>query len=282
MLKDCALAYAAAGLAVFPVTVFSIPSGKFKKDPLTAHGHLDRSCDPAQVAYWWTQWPEASIGACPADAGCVVVDLDVGWKDSQDTINWLAGLPVTRQARTPSRGEHCWFLSDCRFPNSKPCPFVDIRSDRGWVVLPPSPGYSWFVNIDPVPFPEEFARRLLQARAEKAEYEGGVDTPQRLARAALYLSNRAPAIEGNGGDKWTYDTACHLVRDIGLSADGAFISMIDWNERCSPPWSDDGLQTKIANACQHGGGTPNDMEFPETAIPSGFDFSRYASRGIAN
>ena len=64
---DWALAYAAAGMAVFPL--------KADGSPLTERGFKQASTDAEQIQRWWKRWPHAEIGwAVPA--GVVVVDLD--------------------------------------------------------------------------------------------------------------------------------------------------------------------------------------------------------------
>ncbi len=49
---------AAAGWAVFPC----LPSGPRAKSPLTEHGHLDATRDPAVITAWWTRYQYALIG----------------------------------------------------------------------------------------------------------------------------------------------------------------------------------------------------------------------------
>lgn len=61
------------------------------------------------------------------------------------------------------------------------------------------------------------------------------------------LAAHAVAVEGAGGDNWTYQTI-QKVLDLGLSAEGCLDAMLEWNERCFPPWDEDELQAKIENA----------------------------------
>ena len=56
-----AVVMAQAGIRVFPVHVwYDAEAGKYRKRPLTKHGHHDRSKDEAQVLAWWRQHPDAS------------------------------------------------------------------------------------------------------------------------------------------------------------------------------------------------------------------------------
>ena len=67
ILLAAALTYAELGYAVFPCT----PGGKV---PLTEHGFLDATTDPARIEAWWKEQPRANIGM--ATQGMLVVDAD--------------------------------------------------------------------------------------------------------------------------------------------------------------------------------------------------------------
>lgn len=76
-----------------------------------------------------------------------------------------------------------------------------------------------------------------------------LDTEHNVARAVRYLQHEAdPAIENRGGDPTTYVTACR-VRGLGLSADRAYLEMVEhYNPRCIPPWDAEGLRKKVDSA----------------------------------
>ena len=93
---------------------------------------------------------------------------------------------------------------------------------------------------------------------------GGWDTEKAIAAARLFLQNRNPAVEGEGGDAWTYHTACCL-RDRGVSEAKALELMQEapteteassWNDRCDPPWDNAELATKVSNAYRYAQNTP--------------------------
>jgi hypothetical protein len=67
-------------------------------------------------------------------------------------------------------------------------------------------------------------------------------------RARAYLKKVPPAVEGQGGDRQTFCVACVLVRDFDLSLDEALPLMLEWNARCSPPWTEEGLVRKLEAA----------------------------------
>src|SRR5579884_1684144 len=82
---EAALAYAGWGWAVFPL--HAVVDGRCScrraacahpaKHPVTRHGLLEATRDPARIRLWWARWPWANIGvATGAASGLVVVDVD--------------------------------------------------------------------------------------------------------------------------------------------------------------------------------------------------------------
>jgi hypothetical protein len=67
------------------------------------------------------------------------------------------------------------------------------------------------------------------------------------------MLTKAPvAIEGAGGDHQTFKVAC-AVKDHGVSELTALHLMAEhWNPRCIPPWNDEALAVKVANAYRYG------------------------------
>ena len=66
-LHDAALAYAGAGLRVFPA--------RRNKRPYIKGWRRRASSDPGQVATWWSRWPGANIVALTGTAaGFFVID----------------------------------------------------------------------------------------------------------------------------------------------------------------------------------------------------------------
>jgi hypothetical protein len=186
---DFALAYAAAGVPVFPVhTVLadgscSCGSRKAKhkpgKHPRTAHGHDDATTNADVIRQWWTMWPDARIGADLRAAG--IVDV------SSDSAEWLAifeerGLPPDAPRYQSASGPgHVHILT--RRPDG--CPTTrrcmsgqyDILSE-GYAILPnadtPAPGvYGWItpfpsVNLNGgLPLTPAWSSRMLREKPAK-------------------------------------------------------------------------------------------------------------------
>lgn len=130
---EYALKYAARGWPVFPTE---------GKRPLTAHGFLDGTTDFELLTYWWDKWPDANV-ALAIPLGLLVVDVD----PRNGGVEADLGLPATQRATTPSGGVHLYFEAPPetefvgRWPDQ---PGVDVKAGgKGYVLLPPSPGYRW-------------------------------------------------------------------------------------------------------------------------------------------
>jgi hypothetical protein len=68
------------------------------------------------------------------------------------------------------------------------------------------------------------------------------------ARAAAYVRKLPPAVQGQGGDKQTFTVACYLVRDFALTVDEAREIILEYNQRCEPPWTEHDLRHKLEEA----------------------------------
>lgn len=142
-----ALRYAELGLSVFPVRART-------KTPVIKDWQNRATTEPAQIREMWTRHPKAGIGIATGSAsGLVVIDLDT--KNGQDGPgNWqryLAErgieLPPTVTVRTRSGGRHLYYAvpdgADFRNSAGTVAEGVDVRGTGGYVVAPPTPGYTF-------------------------------------------------------------------------------------------------------------------------------------------
>jgi hypothetical protein len=139
-LREAAVALAERGFRVHPC-------GEDKR-PLTRWSQTATN-DPAAAAKLWTRQPDALI-AVATGGGLVVVDDDRGLADPDPS---LAG---TLTSRTRSRGHHHWYTSteDIGCSVGVVAPGIDIRARGGFVIAPPSRGWSWLdasAPIQPLP-----------------------------------------------------------------------------------------------------------------------------------
>ena len=129
-LPEAALAYAQAGLAVIPLR----PNRKEPCGSLVRHGIKEATADPERIEQWWRCAPSANIGI-GTGSGLVVIDVDPRNGGELDPT-----LPETLTARTASGGWHLYYSVDgkVRTTHSGMAPGVDVKSDGGYVVAPPS------------------------------------------------------------------------------------------------------------------------------------------------
>jgi bifunctional DNA primase/polymerase-like protein len=128
-----ALGYAARGWPVFPVH----PTDK---RPRTRHGFKDATLDSRLIEDWWLRrWPGSGI-ALAVPEGLLVLDIDPrngGVRGPE--------LPTTKEAGTRSGGAHLYYAvpPDLSFVGQYQ-PGIDVKAPgKGYVILPPTPGYVW-------------------------------------------------------------------------------------------------------------------------------------------
>ena len=116
-----------------------------KKPYKGSHGFKDATTSERQICHWWMQTPEANLAvATGADAGVVALDVDPrhGGDDSLKALEGKHGpLPATVESATGGGGRHLLFQHPggrVRNSSGKISRGLDIKSDGGYIVLPPS------------------------------------------------------------------------------------------------------------------------------------------------
>lgn len=148
---SAALQYAAEGFRIVPC--HSVRQGKCScrrnacpkpgKHPRVKDWPERASCDSTQIAKWFAKWPEANFGvATGVDSGIVVFDFDGA--EGKSTLLQLAEndslILETRTHQTGSGGAHLIYQHPgFDVKNSvRLLPGMDVRGDRGLIILPPS------------------------------------------------------------------------------------------------------------------------------------------------
>jgi hypothetical protein len=274
-----ALTWARRGFKVFPIR-------RHGKKPAIEGFELLATQNEDLIRQWWID-PigrdlDHNIGVLTN--GMIVCDLDTKrTKDAIDNFTAIGGHMNTLVVMTPTGGFHVYYTG----PDSRLAVDlvhgVDIRSFNGYVIAPgsyvddPAKGvrgdYTILYDKPVAPVPASIALMQKPPREKLPRGEGiQEDAPGSINAAAIWLTQRPPAIEGSGGDNHTYQTAAVLVRDFALSIDMAFQLMIEhWNPRCIPPWEHGELLQKLENANDYATGalgvkTPEVM-FGDVNVP---------------
>jgi hypothetical protein len=245
---DAALAYAARGLAVFPVYEIT-PGGRCTcgracgspgKHPRTLHGAKDATTDEAKIRAWWRRWANSNIGVATGTASGVVV-LDADGSEGLESLKALDTHATTWLAKT-ARGYHQWFaLPDGLGIGNRAglMPKLDVRGDGGYVVAPPSlhasgVRYEWLTPPDATSLAPLPKAALILARHWTNGHRGPLPEPGE------------PIPEGQRNDTLFRLGRSLLVR--GLSPEAVQAALDAENEsRCAPPLSDTEVATIVEN-----------------------------------
>lgn len=149
-LLSAALIYGAKGYPVFPAMMIGGQKKPLVKWGKGEDGHPDltkrrATTDPETIKAWWTRWPLAMIGM-PTGVRSGVVVLDIDRKSGVDGLANLRAEGIDPYSLspiislTPSGGLHFFMRYNGPLKNSAGilADGVDVRGDRGYIVLPPS------------------------------------------------------------------------------------------------------------------------------------------------
>lgn len=239
-LLQSALRYAGLGWRVFPLHVVtadgtcSCQKGKDcnrpAKHPRTPHGVDDATCDEQKIRGWWRRWPDANVGLS-AGAGCATI-LDIDGDDGNDSIEMMADglLPVTPTVRT-ANGRHLYFQYIPEARNRvRLAPGLDLRSDGGYVVAPPSVHhsgvlYEWTYGPEtPIATMPEWLRSHISKPPERRAESNVLNMPQRhsgYVESALEAECEAVREAGKGARNTTLNTAAY---NLGQLVGGGMLS----------------------------------------------------------
>lgn len=135
--KEAALAYARRGWKVIPLR---------GKVPRNGNGSKGGTTDPKIIEAWWNGIENPNVGIVTGkESGLVVLDIDIhkvdGLKTLADLERKYGPIPSTLQVKTGGGGIHFYF----QYPKEGKVPGrigifpgIDIKSDGGYVVAPPS------------------------------------------------------------------------------------------------------------------------------------------------
>jgi len=226
------------------------------KHPRIAHGLRAAIKDEEQIRGWWRWWPDMNIGIATGEASgffALDVDPDHGGDDTpRELENQHGALPATVRQITGSGGEHILFRHVAGLRNSagRRGPGLDIRSDGGYVVVPPSAHvsgrrYAWSVDHHPLEARIAEAPPWVLALLTAA---GQQTAPSASVRERWIEALSAPCNEGERNDTLARLAGHLLCRYI----DPYVVLEIarNWNAvRCRPPLDDAEVRRTVDSIC---------------------------------
>ena len=216
---------AGKGKPVFPC--------KPNKAPYTSRGFNDATTDPGRVTALFTKYRAEKIGMPTGSRSDVFVfDVDPrhgGW-EALGTLEAEHGpLPETLTFRTPSGGLHFYFnhVEGVSNKTGKLPVGIDIRGDGGYVIVPPSKGYTVERRAPVADAPDW----LLEALRDEPRKPSG---PARSQPQTCIPDDGEPIHEG--GRDQTLARICGRLHD-GTRDEGELeVALQVVNEtRCIPP-----------------------------------------------
>jgi hypothetical protein len=256
-----ALAFARHGHAVFPVNWPQRIAGgwhcscgrrecktpaKHPYGPFAPTGVKSATCDPDIIRRWFTRAPKANLGL--STARLVVVDADPrhGGDETLAALEREHEFPPTWRVITGSLGRHVYFAcpdgAEVSCSNAEHNPVlgagIDIRSQGGYVVAPPSVhisgrSYTWSVDHHPADVPLAEAPAWL---VEKLLAHGKANGAGGPGHDPVAWAERKAGEVSEYRDMAIAQVAGKLLRAVSL--DPAFVRtlVLDWNScHCAPP-----------------------------------------------
>jgi hypothetical protein len=282
-MKEAALWYADNGIPIFPLhwpTDDGCSCGKLDcqsagKHPHTPRGFKDATTDPAQIAKWWGQWPNANIGIpTGATSGLLVVDCDPrngGPENRAELIELFGQIPDTAEVITGGAGRHIYFRYDGGSVPKNLATGIDLKGDGGYIVAPPSLHQS--------------GRRYEVDGLDGAKaFLNIAEIPAWLKEFITATPKGTPLALPGDGEKWEPGernsqlvSVAGTMRRRGLSREAIEAALLEENrQRCNPPLPASEVRQIAASISRYEPGSPTSVTSVTDVWPDLVPFDRTA------
>ena len=244
-----ALNYLAKGYSVIPIKPSKRPFiqwEEFKKKQPTQD----------EVREWWRKWPSANVaiitgkisGICAID-----IDEDEGFEAIQDYIPDSLVIPTSK---TPKEGQHLYFQMPEKSigNNSRIIPGCDFRGEGGYIIAPPSKGYSWLDGlsideVEPPSLPSKYYNYLNTLYIKEYNKEHNIEKKLEHNKALQTITTRNITFDEPGRDESLFHLANHLVKGaMPLANIEKYLTFFAAN--CNPPFPSNEKEAKIKSALE--------------------------------
>jgi hypothetical protein len=256
------------GYPVFPC--------KADKRPLDKGGFHTATPDQKTILAAFKRDNAALIGVpTGVPSGLIVVDVDI--RAEYSGMDWLdenrEALPETRTHKTQSGGLHLVFQKpdgvSIRNSAGKVAVGVDVRGEGGYVIFPPSPGYSVADDSPPAPMPIWLIRACCTPEPEqppaapRESVQSGGSTKYGLAA----LENESNAVRNASFGKQELTLNQAALKIGALIAGGQLVESVATSELIAAgnslgtepgkrPWTASEIEEKVKRGIADGKGTP--------------------------
>ena len=273
-LLDVALRYAELGYLVFPCK----PK---QKTPLTPHGFRDATRDEAQIRTWWTRWPDANIAIVTQEI--LVIDIDPqgrSWPNDPEraaTLTTAGAISIT-----PRGGRHYLFAKPLgvtwRCSAGKLAPGVDVRTDGGYILVPPSTTvdgqYRWVPGHELEYPPNQLPNPPDWLAAELARVNGHSVVNITSDGQEILAGQRNTALTRLAG----------LMRRGGMMQTEILAALREVNtNRCRPPLDEEEVRRIASSVARYEPNQATELFIygVDTSTPRGVQFSAISSAELA-
>jgi hypothetical protein len=216
--------------------------------------------------------PQANVGLCMGPASGLI-GLDVDGPEGEALLVQLSGgeLPHTTEFTTPNGGRRLLYKLDGEhdppsrsYKGTSGKEALRIMGRGTQTVMPPSKlevggeerPYEWRDGhkVNPAPWPSWLKDLTAQPALPTTAVTFSFPPPMTAAgwdgvqRARAYLDACEPAVSHQGGHPRTFKMANKLVSGFDLDRETALALLMEWNQRCQPPWSLKELEHKVDDA----------------------------------
>lgn len=254
-------ARAAAQFYLFEYGWSVMPTGRLTdrgepKAPYLGAGEIiplrTQALDVDGITALWGAFPEAGVSVLTGKlSNLTVIDVDFDKKingvpapDAQ--LAYHADIPTnTLMARSGSGGLHFFFKHSPKADGRKELrPHIDLKSEGGYIILPPSRHksgreYEWLNDLPIADFPEH----LLEKRQEVHSMKSG----ERVRSYWDKLVNGLAEGEGGGRNNYIASVAGMCFKN-DISVEDAILYLVPFGQSCKPPVDLETIERTVRSA----------------------------------
>ena len=214
-----------------------IPVGADKIPPIKWQMYQKQRVTEQELETWFTQFPDAQLAVITGEiSNLTVVDVEV-----EGDLNLVTDETYT--VKTGGGGKHWYFKYDPDFRNkARVLPFTDIRSEGGYVLVPPSRSskglYTVLKDAETIQMSSSLKTRFLEhSRGQSGAPSSFISTPSPVdTQIELFYPGFG---KGERNDQMTRYVGQVLARIHPSLWDSVGLSMVlQANQRNTPPLSD--------------------------------------------